>query len=446
MLLSITVCLGVVIAIALVILAAIGRTVQKYPTRYDKIEAEWKIQPEEYKARLQKLADQVRQQGADIFIGSTFFSQVYLIGTTIEPTRRMFLVMVTSAGRKILLVPRLERRHLANMPGFDEIRYYNEHPAPKGKRWIDSLSTLVSKDDLIIVDGKDVAWDLEHNGYSKVTLDLLPQKNAMVKSPHELRIIRAACKLGDQCVRKIMKTMHIGAPGVVLFKVGDAIKTTMARLMGFDPMLSSSLTGAWIGPSADPHDVPGLGRLITRNGPHIAAIFIKAHGYMVEAEQLFFCDEPNAIQRQRYEQLMEIRAFVFRLLKPGVSVSEIDRKTRQFVFEKYGVESEHGVGHGIGLLSFHNLPYVTEVDEEDDVVLEPNMVITIEPGRYFQTSEDPNPEASGSYRHSKVVLITTHSYEVLSGLSEKIEDNIVPSFKPLVWIKSGLLKVVLRMH
>lgn len=443
MLLSITVCLGVIIATTL---AIIGRSVQQQPTRYDKLEAEWRIQPEEYMTRLQKLADQVKQHGAAIFIGSTYFSQVYLIGTTIEPTRRMFLVMVTAAGRKILLVPRMERVHLSDMPGFDEIRYYNEHPAPKGKRWIDSLSALVSKDSLIIVDGKEVAYDLKNEGYGNVILNPLPQKNAMVKSPHELRIIREACRLGDQCIRKVMKTMHIGAPGVVLFKAGDAVKTAMTKLIGFDPMLSSVLAGAWIAPSADPHDIPGLGRLVTRNGPHIAAAFVKAYGYMIEVEQLFFCDEPNTTQRQRYEQLMEIRAFVFSLLRPGVTVSEIDRQTRQFVLDRFGVESEHGVGHGIGLLSFHNLPYITEVDEEDDVVLEPNMVITIEPGRYFQTSEDPNPEASGSYRHSKVVLITEDGYEILSGLSEKIEDNIVSSFKPLTWIKSGLLKVVLRMY
>jgi methionyl aminopeptidase len=81
------------------------------------------------------------------------------------------------------------------------------------------------------------------------------------------------------------------------------------------------------------------------------------------------------------------------------------------------------VGHGIGPL-FHMRPLVLHCTNEQDEVMEPGMVFTIEPiiteGRAVsgKTWKDgwtvPTKDASWSVQFEHMVLITEHGYELLT--------------------------------
>ena len=67
-------------------------------------------------------------------------------------------------------------------------------------------------------------------------------------------------------------------------------------------------------------------------------------------------------------------------VRPGDSVGEVDAAARK-VLRKAGLGRyfTHSTGHGVGL-EIHNAPRVAAGQKE---VLQPGMVITIEPGVYF---------------------------------------------------------------
>jgi len=67
-------------------------------------------------------------------------------------------------------------------------------------------------------------------------------------------------------------------------------------------------------------------------------------------------------------------------VRPGASVAEVDGAARRVIEDAgYGASFPHGLGHGVGL-EIHEAPFLRwNLDE----VLEPGMVVTIEPGVYI---------------------------------------------------------------
>ena len=69
-------------------------------------------------------------------------------------------------------------------------------------------------------------------------------------------------------------------------------------------------------------------------------------------------------------------------IRPGMSGVEADALAREVIKEAgYGEHFGHGLGHGVGL-AVHEGPRLSFLAEEDEV-LEPGMVVTVEPGIYL---------------------------------------------------------------
>ena len=84
---------------------------------------------------------------------------------------------------------------------------------------------------------------------------------------------------------------------------------------------------------------------------------------------------------------------------------EVDLAARS-VFAKEGVEKLflHSLGHGLGLET-HEFPRIKYDGEDKDLVLKPNMVITVEPGLYLA--------GKGGVRYEDTIIITKDGYENL---------------------------------
>jgi Xaa-Pro aminopeptidase len=91
---------------------------------------------------------------------------------------------------------------------------------------------------------------------------------------------------------------------------------------------------------------------------------------------------PGAQQdaRAAYEAVLEAQLAATSAVRPGVSVGEVDAAARK-VLRKRGLGRyfTHSTGHGVGL-EIHEAPRVAAGQK---TVLQPGMVITIEPGVYF---------------------------------------------------------------
>ncbi|MGL5643887.1 MAG: M24 family metallopeptidase, partial [Metamycoplasmataceae bacterium] len=90
-------------------------------------------------------------------------------------------------------------------------------------------------------------------------------------------------------------------------------------------------------------------------------------------------------------------------VRPGISSKEIDNICRKYITEMgYGNNFIHSTGHGLGI-DIHELPMVSA---KMPMILEPGMVITVEPGIYI--------ENLGGARIEDDVLVTESGHLVLS--------------------------------
>jgi len=84
--------------------------------------------------------------------------------------------------------------------------------------------------------------------------------------------------------------------------------------------------------------------------------------------------------RNAYEAVREAQQAAIDAVRPGIAVGEVDAAARK-VLKKAGLGRyfTHSTGHGVGL-EIHESPRVADGQRE---ILQPGMVITIEPGVYF---------------------------------------------------------------
>ena len=84
--------------------------------------------------------------------------------------------------------------------------------------------------------------------------------------------------------------------------------------------------------------------------------------------------------RKAYEAVREAQQAAIDAVRPGIAVGEVDAAARKVLCQAgLGRYFTHSTGHGVGL-EIHESPRVADGQRE---ILQPGMVITVEPGVYF---------------------------------------------------------------
>lgn len=132
-------------------------------------------------------------------------------------------------------------------------------------------------------------------------------------------------------------------------------------------------------------------------------LFPVIEGYSADLTRVFVAGEPTAAQRARHAVLEEALAAGIAALKPGTRACDVDAAVRSTVAAALdGYVYPHHTGHGYGLQG-QEAPLLIPSDE---TILEPGMVIAIEPGVYLPDT--------GGMRLEGNYLITLTGCESLS--------------------------------
>jgi Xaa-Pro aminopeptidase len=129
-------------------------------------------------------------------------------------------------------------------------------------------------------------------------------------------------------------------------------------------------------------------------------------GYHSDLTRPIFLGRMTPLQKKIYDIVWDAQRAGIAKAGPGVPVAEVDAACRKHI-DKHGYAKffGHGTGHGVGL-EIHEAP---NVSGRSNTVLEPGMVITVEPGIYL-------PGKFG-VRIEDMVLITGKGHKVMtSGL------------------------------
>jgi Xaa-Pro aminopeptidase len=111
-----------------------------------------------------------------------------------------------------------------------------------------------------------------------------------------------------------------------------------------------------------------------------------------------------------YRTVLSAQERAIAAIRPGVKAHDVDAEARSVIEEAgFGRFFDHGLGHGLGM-DIHEAP---RIRKESNVLLEPGMVITVEPGIYL-------PDWGG-IRIEDDVLVTPDGCEVLSHVPKSLD-------------------------
>jgi len=126
-------------------------------------------------------------------------------------------------------------------------------------------------------------------------------------------------------------------------------------------------------------------------------------GYAADMTRGLFFGNPEPQIKKDYELVQKATLHAIEKIRPGLRFGELDRIVREML-KKEGVESlfTHNLSHGVGL-DVHEFPSLKSDGGDKDVLLEPGMVFTVEPGLYRP--------GLGGVRFEETVVVTEEGVE-----------------------------------
>jgi Xaa-Pro aminopeptidase len=228
------------------------------------------------------------------------------------------------------------------------------------------------------------------------------ERARMVKDSDELGKIRTAVKLG---ARLFDRAVEVIRPGVTEVEVAAEMEL-MARQAGADEMSFPTIIASGAR-SALPHG-RASGQVIPRGAFVVCDFGVILSGYCSDQTRTVWVGKAEAEARKAYEAVREAQQAAIDAVRPGKRVGDVDAAARS-VLQKAGLGRyfTHSTGHGVGL-EIHEIPRVADGQRE---ILQPGMVITIEPGVYFP--------GKWGIRIEDMVVVTAGGCEVLTPTSKE---------------------------
>ena len=166
-------------------------------------------------------------------------------------------------------------------------------------------------------------------------------------------------------------------------KVGMTERELMAEInyemvMGGADGYSFETITAFGANSAQPHHHPGDKKL-EKNDLILVDMGAKYKGYCSDMTRTFCLGDPGEELRLIYKIVKDAQEYAIKYARAGMTCHDVDTLAREFITANgYGDKFGHTFGHGVGI-DIHEAP---RVGTGTQTVLQPNMVITAEPGIY----------------------------------------------------------------
>lgn len=219
----------------------------------------------------------------------------------------------------------------------------------------------------------------------------------VIKDDDEIEFIRQAAALSDIGQASVLKHAR---PGITELELFNLVRNDIDASAGTRvPLLADLVSGA----STSTAGGMPTGKKINSGDLIISDIVPCLHGYWGDSCNTIVIGKSTEVQKKKFEEVKEALAIGINAIRPGVMAKEIDKLMRDHIGNY-----PHHSGHGIGVL-YHEEPRIVPYNE---AVLEPNMVIALEPGFY---------EKDYGIRLEHSVLVTSSGCEVLTKFQHRFE-------------------------
>jgi Xaa-Pro aminopeptidase len=242
-----------------------------------------------------------------------------------------------------------------------------------------------------LVDAGPLLWDLR-----------------MIKSPLEIEALRKAC---DATTRAFERGFGSAKPGMTERELAGIIMAELAlqtnELPGFLMVRSGEMKYGMV--NVEPFEKPmEPGDLV------VVDVGANYKYYWSDFMRMASIGEPSAEQRRFFDADLAAQQAGVDVIKPGIKLHEIFDACYNVLIDRGLGEHVPGlerVGHGLGL-DVHEPPSIAK---GSDVIVQPNMVLTVEPIFWDQPDHK-----IGNFAIEDVVLVTEDGHEVLSTFPKEL--------------------------
>lgn len=245
----------------------------------------------------------------------------------------------------------------------------------------------------------------------------------MIKSAAEIALIKHGANVADiggaACAQAI-------APGVPEHEIALASTDAMVREIARRfPHSEIRDTWTWFqsGINTDGAHNPVTTRKVERGDILSLNCFPMIAGYYTALERTLFCEDVSDAHLKYWRINVEVHERGLGLIKPGVRCCDIANELNE-IYRSYGVlhRRTFGYGHSFGVLShYYGREAGLELREDIETVLEPGMVVSMEPMIMIPEGE----AGAGGYREHDILVVTDEGAENITGFPYGPEHNVI---------------------
>ncbi|RXK02907.1 M24 family metallopeptidase [Halarcobacter bivalviorum] len=272
-----------------------------------------------------------------------------------------------------------------------------------------------SKIKKIDFDPNDFTYSLYEKLTSGLKMEFIKKENfsklkRIIKTDEEIEFLRKASKIGKKGFKQLAKYIRKNGfeqkETFLHFKAIEKLSSFGKYDLSFDPIIAINEN------AAKPHALP-TNKKLKLNDLLLVDAGVKYKRYCsdrtctanVNFETFNFKREQN-FKNKKYQKIYDIvlKAQLNAISKArvGMKASEVDKLTRDIIEKAgYGKYFVHSTGHGVGL-DIHEFP---NINSKSDVIIEDNMVFTIEPGIYLPNKFGVRIEDTVVMKNGKVEIL-----------------------------------------
>ncbi|MCF6320378.1 MAG: aminopeptidase P family protein [Rhizobiaceae bacterium] len=257
------------------------------------------------------------------------------------------------------------------------------------------------------------------------TADIAPatMSQRMRKSNAELELIREGARIADVGGEAIKSAISQNTREIDIAMAGrNAMEIEIARSHP-----NSEIRDNWVwfqsGINTDGAHNPVTTRKLQRGDILSLNAFPMISGYYTALELTLFLGEPDETSLKIWQANVEAHELGISHIRPGKTCAQICQHINAFFEEKNLLQYRtFGYGHSFGLLShYYGREAGLELREDIDTVLEPGMVISMEPMLTIPQGQS----GAGGYREHDILIITKEGAQNITRFPYGPEHNII---------------------
>ena len=229
-----------------------------------------------------------------------------------------------------------------------------------------------------------------------VDVDAEVKRLRAVKSADEIAKLRAAELLNSEIWADAQREFKAGMTELQMARIIRHMMIERGEGEAFETIVCVGAN------AAECHHVPD-GTVWNGRDAVLVDMGVKLDGYCSDMTRNIVPARPSALYRKIYSLVLKANMCAIAEARPGLTCGRLDRVAQKIIEDAgFGRCFGHSLGHSVGL-EIHETPMARKGDK---TVLEPGMLVTIEPGVYL--------EGNLGVRIEDLVLITEDGCEVLS--------------------------------